>query len=189
MALASRFAVAKFTGGTAVRRPVTTVKPAAAPATASTPLGPQAVAAPSVLPPDANYDATIANSQAGHDINAADLARQRQGAFLSYGYTQDAAGNLAFDPTNPFSQSALLKRQYDQAQRGNTNSYAARGQLYSGALTSAKAGNELGYQQTTDALQKALTRLLVGIARGEGAARTDYETGVAQARGQRMPTT
>jgi hypothetical protein len=113
-----------------------------------------------VLPPDPNFDATIASSQAGHDINAADLARQRQQALLDYGYTQDAAGNLTFDQNNAFSRSAIMKRQYDQAQAGNTNSYAARGQLYSGALQNAQNESGFQYQAATDSQRKALLAFL-----------------------------
>lgn len=150
---------------------------------------------PGAQPPDPVLEGMIGALGRRRDETISGLEAQKPQALASYGYTAsgyDSSGaptGLAFDPNNPFSQAALAKRNYDQRQTGTTNSMAARGQLYSGALTSAKAGNELGYQQTTDALQKALTRLLVGIARGEGAARTDYETGVAQARGQRMPTT
>jgi hypothetical protein len=185
MALASRFtglASRTTLNRIPVRKPAT-------PTTSAPPagqLGPQAVNAPSVLPPDANYEATVAGSQASHDITAGDLARQRQQAFLQYGYTQDAAGNLAFDPSNPYSQAAILKRNYDQAQTGNTNSYAARGQLYSGALQNVQNESGFQYGRGENTLK---TGLLDFLARNTSAAsQNDIGLGTAlgQAAGQRL---
>jgi hypothetical protein len=188
MALASRFtglASRTTLNRIPVRRPVT-APAAVAPAGL---LGPQSVSTPvgpSALPPDPNFDATIASSQAGHDINAADLARQRQQAFLDYGYTQDASGNLAFDPTNPYSQAAMLKRSYDQAQTGNTNSYAARGQLYSGALQNAQNESGFQYQRGTDSQRKALLAFLAGNTSAAAQNDVAFTTAQAQAAAARL---
>jgi hypothetical protein len=185
MALASRFtglASRTTLNRIPVRRPVAATA-AVAPAGL---LGPQSVSTPvgpSVLPPDPTYLATVAGNQSSHDITAADLARDRKNAFLSYGYTQDAAGNLAFDPTNPFSQAALLKRSYDQAQRGNTNSYAARGQLYSGALQNAQDESGFQYQAGSDKLTKALTDFLARNTSAGSQNDTNLELALGQAAG------
>lgn len=58
------------------------------------------------------------------------------------------------DVTNPFSRAALLKRSYQQHQAGNTNSMAARGQLYSGALQNAQNETTRQNLQGQDALTK-----------------------------------
>jgi hypothetical protein len=192
MALASRFTglasrttlnrapVARFTGlasqTTLNRAPAGTLGPQSV----STPAGPTG---PSTPPPDPVYLATVAGNQSSHDITAADLARDRKNAFLNYGYTQDAAGNLTFDPTNPFSQAALLKRSYDQAQTGNTNSYAARGQLYSGALQNAQNESGFQYQAGSDRLTKALTDFLARNTSAAGQNDTSLELANGQAAG------
>ncbi len=56
--------------------------------------------------------------------------------------------------TNPFSRAALLKRNYTQAQTGDRNSLAAKGQHRSGAAVNAKNRNDFGLQQNQDSLLK-----------------------------------
>lgn len=58
------------------------------------------------------------------------------------------------DVTNPFSRAALLKRAHNQNQAGNTNSMAAAGQLYSGALQNAQNNEGFQYQGGKDSLLK-----------------------------------
>lgn len=97
-----------------------------------------------------------------------DVTRQQNQALLDYGYNAsfDPSGSLtglSVDPNNPFSRAALLKRSYDQAQTGATNSLAAQGQLYSGALQNARNRNTFNFQQGSDALQKSLGNLLADL--------------------------
>ncbi len=66
---------------------------------------------------------------------------------------------------NPFSQAALLVREYQQAGRSNSLNYANRGQLYSSALGKKQADTTFGYQQGQDTLQKQLLDYLTGQAR------------------------
>lgn len=86
------------------------------------------------------------NNQAGGDNDAGYISGRNQGLTnLGYSFTQDPADSfkvtgLTYDPTNPFSQATQLREHYRNAQRGDTNNLAARGQLYSGALQ-----NQLGY--------------------------------------------
>lgn len=70
--------------------------------------------------------------------------------------------SIAVDPANPFSRAALLQRSYDQAKRGSTNSYAARGQLYSGALQNAQDENTFGFQRGDDQLRRAFASFILG---------------------------
>jgi hypothetical protein len=151
---------------------------------------PAASSGGSGLPLDPTYQATIGGLQHKRDDALAQYAGQRPKVLADYGYTAsgyDAQGNplgLAFDPNNPFSRAALAKRTADQVKAGTQNSMASRGQLYSGALEQAQAGNEFNYQQGSDALQKALVGALGGIAAGERGAKTDYELGAGQALGE-----
>jgi hypothetical protein len=59
------------------------------------------------------------------------------------------------DVSNPFSQAAALQRIFRQNQQANTNGYAARGQLYSGALQRAQDHTAFGFQQGQDSLLKS----------------------------------
>jgi hypothetical protein len=173
--------VSKFSKGTAVRKPTMTAppKPAVAPRPATAPATP----GPSALPPDAAYEQTLGNLAQRRDSTIAGLGQQRQQGLLSYGYTESAPGQLAFDPTNPYSQAAMLKRNYDQARTGNTNSYAARGQLYSGALQNAQDESQFREGQASDALQKGLLAFLANNTQDRFTAGSDYNLGAGQALG------
>lgn len=83
-------------------------------------------------------------------------AQERQGyesLQRSYGY--DASGGYGhgdkIDPTNPFSRASLLRKSYQQSQRGTGVSMAARGQLYSGALQSALQHGTQGFNAADNA--------------------------------------
>lgn len=172
--------VSQFSRGTAVKKPV------ARPVAPKAPAAPAAATRPTTLPPDATYEATVGGLTRQRDVNMAGLEQQRQQGLLNYGYTQDAGGGIAFDATNPYSQAALLKRHYDQARTGNTTSYAARGQLYSGALQNAQAETNFGESQGSDALQKQLMAFLASNLQSKTQAGVDYDTGYAQAGAARI---
>jgi hypothetical protein len=80
----------------------------------------------------------------GHtrDDTIAGLKQARTSGLSDYGYTEttgpDGLPQIAFDPNNPYSQAALLRKHYQQAKLGNTTSYAAAGQLYAGSLQNAE---------------------------------------------------
>lgn len=71
-----------------------------------------------------------------------------------FGYDEQGKLVTSGADLNPYAQAAILKRNYDATQRGTTNSYASRGQLYSGAIQNARAENNFGYGQQTDRLQR-----------------------------------
>jgi hypothetical protein len=80
---------------------------------------------------------------------------QTQNTGYDLGYNPDGTSNAA----NPYSQAQLLQDSYHRQQLGTTNSMAAQGQLYSGALSNAQATNDRGYSQGDAALrQQALER-------------------------------
>jgi hypothetical protein len=93
---------------------------------------------------------TNANTHAGAERDY----QYHQGA-QNYGY--DSSGNLITGGAdlNPYAQAALLKRNYDNAVRGTTNSYASQGQLYSGALKNQQATNDFQYGASSDQLKRA----------------------------------
>lgn len=103
--------------------------------------------------------------------------------------TRDAGQNITganidystIDVTNPFSKAALLKRSYDQQREGTTNSMAAQGQLYSGALLNARGNQQFGYEANQDSLSKQLQEIVMqgGVARQQ--AGIDRDTSAYQA--------
>lgn len=68
--------------------------------------------------------------------------------------------------SNPFSKAALLVRSFGEQQNRTTNGYAARGQLYSGAIQNQRGNDTFGYQQGQDTLNKGLLRYLTGQSTG-----------------------
>src|SRR4051794_4260999 len=88
-------------------------------------------------------------------------------------------GITGVDASNPYSRAALLQRSFDQTKAGNTTSYAARGQGFSGAYSNAQdaaqTGYNTGYNQLTSGFKGTVRDWLgnLGSARlGAGAAKT-----------------
>jgi hypothetical protein len=103
----------------------------------------------------------------------ADLTKSAGYAQADYGYTgQDTNGDgipdsgFNVDPNNPFSRAALLQKRYTEAKQGTTNSMAAQGQLYSGALQTAQDENSFQNQAGIDENQKAFNRYLDSLISG-----------------------
>lgn len=103
---------------------------------------------------DASYAAgasavTNANTHAG-----AERDYQQHAGAQAYGI--DANGNPVTSGAdlNPYAQAAIMKRNYDNSVRGTNNSYAAQGQLYSGARLNAQDANDFNYGASSDALKR-----------------------------------
>lgn len=127
------------------------------------------------------YDQQAQNATAGYRQQAGDLLRDYGYAAdpnNPYSFVADPNNPYGFDPTNPFSKAALLKQSFDRANAGNTNSYAARGQLYSGALRRMQDKSLNDYQAGNNTLLNSL--------RGNLGALNQAELGVgAQLAGQK----
>jgi hypothetical protein len=123
----------------------------------------------------APFDAALTQANDAADLgygNSLAVIDQAPGALRrQYGYTD--TGDI--DPNNPFGKAQLLKRSYDQAQKGNTNSYAARGQLYSGALQRRKNEDQFNYQ-ANDALMRGQYGSDMANVAGQRAAATNAWT-------------
>jgi hypothetical protein len=176
-ALAAEFAAAHAAG------PHGTINLGQLAPTPGRPGAPSAPPPPAPLPPDPAYLARIGALANDRDHTIAGLAQQRGQGLLQYGYTEGPGGALTFDAANPFSQAALLKRNYDNARTGNTTSLAARGQLYAGSLQNAQ--NETGHQQQVgeDQLQRALLAFIARNDTAVGQAGVDYQLGASGALG------
>lgn len=147
---------------------------------------------PGPPPPDAAYEAIMGTLDQRRKSIVSGLKDEQTSTLLDYGYNAQydpsdpfKVTGLSFDPNNPYSRAALAQRAYNNNQRGATNSYAAQGQLYSGALQNVidpkEGSNAFNYGQQTDALQKALTALLTGIRGRRDRAEEDFSLGAGQA--------
>jgi len=147
---------------------------------------PSAPAGPAPLPVDPVYQNQLGGLARSRDDALTGLAGEQTRALSDYGYNAsfDASGgvsSLAFDPNNPFSQAALLRKHYQQSKSATTNSMASRGQLYAGALQTALDRDDVNFQQGDDRLQKALTGSLSDISDRRRRALADYEFGAGSA--------
>jgi hypothetical protein len=110
------------------------------------PAGGNTGATPGVTPQP--YDPAAANAALVGNRNIA-LAKG-EGAYqlgnlgFDYGYNPDGSVNTA----NPYSRAALYQLAYTNSKRGTTNSLAARGQLYSGAMVNAQNENDRSTRRT-----------------------------------------
>jgi hypothetical protein len=156
---------------------------------------------PAIAPPaqlnfaDPGYIGALAQGNLPFDQALARLPGDVGSLATQYGYSTsftpgqiDPATGLAGDPniqvtgidtSNPYSRAALLQRSFDQTKAGNTNSYAARGQLYAGSLNNAQGAAQTNFNTSSDQLRgqfnEQVRQWLTGLggARlGAGAART-----------------
>lgn len=88
--------------------------------------------------------------------------------------------NFGIDPgfndyaNNPYSRAALLRKSYEANAKGDTNSYAARGQLYAGSLANAQEADQGNYNQGYNTLNKEYLANLGGLSQ-EGARAKETE--------------
>jgi hypothetical protein len=146
--------------------------------------GAPAAPASAPMPWDAQYNSSVA----GADKNYGDKYAYLQSKRLT------TEQNFGIDPgfndyaNNPYSRAALLRKSYDTAVRGSTNSYAAAGHLYSGSLHNAQGANRGAYDQGYDALNKEYLASLGDIDHESAQALEDRENARNEAEWQRLQT-
>jgi hypothetical protein len=139
------------------------------------PVGPPAPPAP--LPPDPTE--ALAQQQATRNLELGNLESQYQTGQLYHQYGYNQQGQI--DPSNPYSRAALLQHTYQQTQRGTMNSYAASGQLYSGALGRAQGENTRQYSIQDAALREGLAGQLHQVGFGQLQNAANYGLNMTQA--------
>lgn len=126
-------------------------------------------------------DPNVINAQLIGNRNVAigngEAAYQTGNLGFDYGYNPDGSINSA----NPYSRAALYQLGYENQQRGTTNSLAARGQLYSGALLNQRGLDASGYAQAEAANRLGYQRSLHGIQAGQLGTAANAGTGVSDA--------
>lgn len=105
----------------------------------------QAQAAQAAPPAPQPFDPALEAQKltAGRNIalGNAESAYQTGNLNFDYGYNPDGTLNTA----NPYSRAALYQLGYENQKRGTTNSMAAQGQLYSGAIGNQRNTDARGY--------------------------------------------
>lgn len=137
---------------------------AATPAPASAPTPAPAVPA---MPVDPIYDETVNATTLNYaqTLQRAQYARGQLGSEFGIGVTPQ--GSVYDDHSNPFSRAAVMQLAYDRQRAGNTNSYAARGQLYAGSLQDAQNEGARSHLQNRDALLRQFNASQKAIADSE----------------------
>lgn len=112
--------------------------------------------ATTVPPFDAAREASLASSTARRTQLLSDADVDMQSTAQQYGFKYDPSTGAfgGFDPTNPFSQAALLARTRDQHVAATTNSYNRRNNIYSGAYQEAQKDNQYQYDRGYDTLRR-----------------------------------
>lgn len=95
------------------------------------------------LRPDSIYETALSNIRNSLTGTEAALNKDEDALAVDYGVSfgrdgQGQATGFKLDYTNPFSKASLLQKAFETQGRANTNSYAARGQLYAGSLQNAQ---------------------------------------------------
>lgn len=180
--------VARRPGATGTLSPGSAVRPAAlqvaAPAAAAA--AAPAAAAAQALPINPQYGADVNAAQRNLDTTLQTDQAQRAGLGATYGLGVDATGNVIDDKSNPYSRAAALQTAYDQSVRGTNNSYAARGQLYSGAIQNAQNWNATQNGSRRDALIREFTSVRTGLDSRDLSARNAYQAAVDAAGAQNI---
>ena len=140
---------------------------------------------PANLPPDPVYQQTLSGLQGTLGNTLAGLTQNRGAYLRNAGFIEDPnTHTITYDPNNPYSQAALLRQNYHQAQAGNSNSYADRGLGYAGSLSNAQNATTDNYNRSENGLENAVINFLANNTIQQGAAQNAYTTGAGQALGQ-----
>jgi hypothetical protein len=114
-------------------------------------------------PFDPQLEAARQGAAWNQQTSGAEATYQRGQTAANTGFNADGSVNTS----NPYSQATLLQDSYKRSVTGTNNSYAAQGQLYSGARVNAQAANDRGYSQGYDALRRSAMDTYHGIGFGQ----------------------
>ena len=116
---------------------------------------------PQPLSFDPVYQNSVASANLGYDQTLAANAYQRNRVKQTYGFD---------DPSDPFNRAAMLQKAYQQRTSGTTNSFAASGQLYSGATQRNLDQGRTDYDQSYSGLRRQYEDELQGLTQADLAA-------------------
>jgi len=123
-------------------------------------------------PPDPAYLSAQASAQRNVALTDADAVYQNTRLNNMYGFG---------DTSNPYSRANLLMESYRRNQRGTMNSYAAQGQLNSGAYERMQGENKRNYNIGFDQTSREYQDARYDITRGQVQAYADAGSAVSGA--------
>lgn len=124
-----------------------------------------AAGAPPVSPPqqppidtlnDAGYNAAVSGAERDYGDTISGLDAKQYATQASFGFDPQFAAN-------PYTRANLLTSAYNRSFNNTGNTYAARGQLYSGALDRARGFDANTYQQGLYGLRGEYDQQLAGL--------------------------
>lgn len=125
-------------------------------------------------PYDPAFQAYLAQQNNLYGISQANTAYELGQEAYQTGFNQNGTVN----ESNPYSEAALLKENFNRATSGTLNSYASQGQHYSGAYGRMQNENgrnySIGYNQLANQAADAYHR----IAQSQQSAAAQYGTGL-----------
>jgi hypothetical protein len=130
------------------------------------PVGLAATPAAQAMPPDATFQADIGAAHQRRTQTEAAVNQNRQAELIGAGFTETnidpklGVGTLAFNPNDPFSKAALLKKNYDASRARTAQQMGSGGGLYTGAYQQAQDIGNRGQVQAESALHDSLFSFL-----------------------------
>lgn len=100
---------------------------------------------PEGMPWNAAYETALGTANRDFNQANANIAQQQQQSNQMFGFG---------DTSNPFSRAAMLQQAYQRSRANTLNTYAGRGQLYSGSTQNALGYDASNFNQGLDALQR-----------------------------------
>lgn len=104
----------------------------------------------------------------------------------TYGLGIRPDGTVFDDPSNPYSRAAELQKAYKRSQRGAQTSFAAQGQLYSGAYQNAQNENANVLGRNQDANIRGFLAAQQGITQSGQSAQGAFLSSQAAAESERI---
>lgn len=104
--------------------------------------------------PDLERRTSAANQRRTNLLSDQDVDLQQTSSNYGFQYNPATGSFGGFDPTNPFSQAALLMKSRRERDKGENTSFASGGQLYSSAYDTAKRETQHGYDKGYDTLRR-----------------------------------
>lgn len=137
-------------------------------------------------PKDSLYNSEVALANQTYGNAMIGSALKESSTLRDFGLNDEYSATGA--QYNPYSRASALQSSYQRDQRTTVNSYAAQGQLYSGARENAQAHDNRAYLSDLNTLESGQTEALAAIAGDKVAAEEARQKALLeaeQANGQR----
>lgn len=133
------------------------------------------------------YNDSVAGAGARRDTALSGIEYGENTTATDYGFAPGTdLSNPQADLSNPFSQMSLMTRLYQQQQDRTTNSYAAQGQLYSGAIDSQRGEDKFSNDQRGYQTKRGFQDRMQDFKQQRAGAQNDYNDSVSGSAWQRL---